>query len=223
VYGEFLEGWSNYQGLETAFTKRFSQRWQASATYTLSGLRDAQQRPYQYGLGANGVVTRHTIDFPLAPDLGGQYTLAATDQRHRVVFNGIWDVGYGFQVSGVYFYGSGKRFNNSYGGDLRDIGGGGGTGSNQYSPRLRPDGTIVPRNSFVGRPIHRVDLRVQRRVRLGARARVDGLLEVFNLLNHENYGSYVTQESNRNYALPSFNNNLAYQPRMLQLGVRFAF
>ena len=123
----------------------------------------------------------------------------------------------------IYFYGSGKRFNNSYGGDLRDIGGGGGTGSNQYSPRLRPDGTIVPRNSFVGRPVHRGDLRVQRRVRLGGRATVDGLLEVFNLFNHENYGSYVTQEANSNYGLPSFNSNIAFQPRMLQLGVRFAF
>jgi hypothetical protein len=30
-------GWSNYHGLQTAFTKRFSSRWQASATYTLSG------------------------------------------------------------------------------------------------------------------------------------------------------------------------------------------
>jgi hypothetical protein len=88
---------------------------------------------------------------------------------------------------------------------------------------LRPDGTIVPRNSLVGKPIHRVDLRVQRHVRLAGRATVDGLLEVFNLFNHANYGSYVTQESNRNYGRPSFNGNIAYQPRMLQLGFRFAF
>ena len=31
------KGWSNYDALETAFTKRFSQRWQASATYTFAG------------------------------------------------------------------------------------------------------------------------------------------------------------------------------------------
>jgi hypothetical protein len=126
-------------------------------------------------------------------------------------------------LSGIYFYGSGKRFNNAYGGDLRDIGGGGGTGSSTYSPRLRPDGTVVPRNSLVGKPIHRVDLRVQRRVRRGGRATVDGLLEVFNLFNHANYGSYVLLESNRNYGQPSFNSNIAYQPRILQLGFRFAF
>jgi hypothetical protein len=68
-----------------------------------------------------------------------------------------------------------------------------------------------------------VDLRIQRHFRLAARAGVDGLLEVFNLFNHANYGSYVLLESNRNYGQPSFNSNIAYQPRMLQLGFRFAF
>ena len=71
--------------------------------------------------------------------------------------------------------------------------------------------------------IHRVDLRVQRRVRLGGRATVDGLLETFNLFNHANYGSYVTQESNQNYRQPSFNANIAYQPRILQLAFRTTF
>jgi Carboxypeptidase regulatory-like domain/TonB dependent receptor-like, beta-barrel len=224
VYGEFLEGWSNSHGLEMAFTKRFSQRWQASATYTLSALWDAHALPYQYGLGANGVVTRTKIDFPLAPDLGGEYTLAATDQRHRAVFNGIWDVAYGVQLSGVYFYGSGKRFSTTYGGDVRNIGeSNGGASGTPNTPRLRPDGTIVPRNSLVGKPLHRVDLRIQRRFQLTRAASVDGLLEAFNLFNHENYGSYATQESNRSYGQPSFNSNIAYQPRMLQLGFRFAF
>jgi hypothetical protein len=49
------------------------------------------------------------------------------------------------------------------------------------------------------------------------------IVEVFNLFNHANYGSYVTQESNSNYGQPSFNRNIAYQPRMLQLGFRFTF
>jgi Carboxypeptidase regulatory-like domain len=222
VYSEFLEGWSNFHGLQTVFTKRLSQRWQASATYTLSTLRDAQAVPYQYEI-VNGRVTRHAIGFPVVPDLGGEYTLAVTDQRHRAVFNGIWDAGHGFQLSAIYFYGSGKRFGNSYGGDLRDIGGGGGTGGSPFPPRLRPDGSLVPRNSFVGKPIHRVDLRIQRRVRLAGRAAVDGLVEVFNLFNHANYGSYVTEESNRNYGQPSFNGAIVYQPRILQLGFRFTF
>lgn len=62
------------------------------------------------------------VSFPVAPDFGGEYGLAVTDQRHRAVFNGIWLVGGGFQVSGVYFYGSGERQATSFGGDERGIG-----------------------------------------------------------------------------------------------------
>ena len=49
------------------------------------------------------------ITFALEPDVEGEYTYAATDQRHRAVMNGIWDVGRGLQLSGLYFYGSGMR------------------------------------------------------------------------------------------------------------------
>jgi hypothetical protein len=203
---EYMEGWTNYRGLETAFTKRLSNRWQASGTYTLSGYWEGEGPPL------SGF---QQVTFPVAPDLGGEYRLAATDQRHRAVVNGIWEAGYGFQLSGLYFFGSGARFLTSYGGDLRNTGGSDG--------RLRPDGTIVPRNNFVGEPLHRVDMRVQRRFGFSSRARVDALLEVFNLFNHENYGSYTTAESNRNYGRPTQHTDVAYQPRMLQLGFRATF
>ena len=95
----------------------------------------------------DAVLTRTELDFPVAKDLGGEYSLAAGDQRHRAVFNGIWDIGYGVQVSGLYFFGSGVRRSTTYGGDLRNLG-----GTAVSEQRLRPDGTIVPRNDFVGRP-----------------------------------------------------------------------
>ncbi len=194
------EGWSNYHALQTAFTKRMSRGWQGSATYLLSVLRDAQSAP---------------APFKVAPDLGGEYSLSASDQRHRAVFNGIWQLPHALQLSGLYFFGSGERLSTQYGGDLRQTGATGG--------RLRPDSTVMPRNNLVGHPIHRVDLRIQRRFQLAKHAGVDGILEVFNLFNHANYGSYVTAESNSNYGKPSSNTNVAYQPRMLQLGFRATF
>jgi hypothetical protein len=161
------------------------------------------------------------VSFPVAPDLGGEYTLAITDQRHRATLNGIWQVGYGFQVSGLYFYGSGARFPSTYGGDRRNTGSTAGGGA--FGGRVRPDGSIVPRNDLVGLPLHRVDLRLQRRFQFAGRVGLDGIFEVYNLFNHENYGSYTTQESNRNYGLPQPNPNIVYQPRMLQLGFRATF
>ena len=195
-------GWSNYHGLQTAFTKRFSNRWQGSATYTLSALKDGDAPPLS-GL--------QVVSFPVASDLGGEYGYAETDQRHRAVFNGIWEVAYGFQVSGLYFYGSGQRFATTAGGDRRDSGISGG--------RLRANGTITPRNNLVGEPIHRTDLRLQRKFRFGPRIAVDGMVELFNVFNRANYMSYVTQESNVQYGQPSTHAGV----RRLQLGFRASF
>jgi hypothetical protein len=206
---EYMALRSNIHQLQTVFTKRMSNRWQASGTYTLGAYRDQDAQPL------SGLVE---VPFPVTADLGGQYTFAENDQRHRAVINGIWDAGFGFQLSGLYFYGSGVRFFTNYGGDLRNTG-----GANRIDGRLRPDGTIVPRNNFVGESLHRVDLRVQRRFAFGGRARIDGMIEVFNLFNYENYGSYVTAESNRNYGLPVANANVVYQPRMVQFGFRATF
>jgi hypothetical protein len=200
---------SSRRSLEFGFQKRLSNRWQASGTYALSRLRDFEPQPANVG-------------FRLADDFEGEWTLAATDQRHRAVFSGIWEVGYGFQVSSLYFYGSGQRRATTYGGDLRRMG-------SFSTNRLRPDGSITPRNNFVGAPLHRMDLRLQKRFAFG-RVRVDGMAEVFNLFNHENYGSYVTVESNRSYGLPTATagsssslQNVAYQSRSGQLGFRVAF
>jgi hypothetical protein len=206
---------SNYHALQTAVTRRFSNGWQASGTYTLSGARDARSRPVQWNPASK---VFEPVPFATAPDLGGEYTLAMGDQRHRAVINGIWDLPYSFQLSGLYFFGSGARFSTNYGVDVRRLG-----GVRPNEQRLRPDGSLVPRNNFVGNAIHRVDVRLQRRMRLGGRAGVDGMLEVFNLFNHANYGSYVTDEAAANFRRPSQNTNVAYASRRLQLGFRFAF
>jgi hypothetical protein len=66
-------------------------------------------------------------------------------------------------------------------------------------------------------------MRLQRRFRFGSAAGIDGMLEVFNLFNHTNFGSYVTSESNSLYGRATVNSNVAYQPRTLQLGFRATF
>ncbi|MGE3844706.1 MAG: TonB-dependent receptor [Vicinamibacterales bacterium] len=200
-------GKSSYHALQMVFTKRFSNRWQASGNYTLSALYNEDPLPLS-GLSE--------VTIPLQPDFGGEWTLAADDQRHRAVFNGIYQIGHGLQFSGLYFFGSGQRFETSYGADLRQQ-------SRSFNvPRLRPDGTLVPRNDFVGEPIHRIDIRLQQRIPLG-RVSIDGIFEVFNLFNRENYGSYTTDEASSQYGDPSPNNSLSYTPRAAQLGFRVAF
>src|SRR6266850_656192 len=213
---ELLEGWSNYHGVDVNFTKRFSHRWQANATYTRAVFKDANPIRTQWYLGPDGVVAHRRIDFPPPIDQGGEYGYAADDQRHRANVNGVVDLGYGFQVSGIYFYGSGQRFAVTDGTDRRSEGG---SGEN----RLRANGTIVARNNLVGRPIHRLDLRLQKAFPVVSKVKVDGMIEVYNLFNHENLGNYTTNMANARFGQPSANSALAYQPRMLQLGVKFTF
>jgi hypothetical protein len=71
--------------------------------------------------------------------------------------------------------------------------------------------------------VHRVDLRLQQRIPLPSRMSIDGIVEVFNLFDRANYGTWVTDESNSEYGQPDQNTNIAYAPRTLQLGLRFTF
>jgi outer membrane receptor protein involved in Fe transport len=192
---------SELRSLQTSFTKRMSNRWQASATYTLSWFYNAENQPFQ-GLTI--------VPFTVQPDLGNEWSLSADDQRHRAVFNGIWSVGRGFQLSGLHFLGAGLRSGATYGGDLRNLGAGG-------TARLRPDGTIVPRNAFMQPAQNRTDVRVQQRVPLGSRVAVDAIAEVFNVFNRANWGLSNT-ESASNYG-----QRTSAQFRSAQVGFRLTF
>ena len=194
-------GRSAYHGLLTGLTKRFSHRWQASATYALSGLWAAESRPFS-GL--------HIVPFPTVPDLGGEWGLSQDDQRHRAVFNGIWQVGRGFQLSGLHYLGAGNRRSGNYGGDSRNTG-------STFSGRLRPNGTIVPLNSIIAPPQNRTDLRLQQRISVH-RLSVDGIAEIFNIFNRPNW-DIGTQESTTSQYLQHVN----AQYRSAQVGFRLTF
>jgi hypothetical protein len=217
INGEYMQGWSNWHALVTSFTKRFSNRWQIAGNYTLGAVKDSQGPPCQTVRGADGNAACRPITFALKPDVEGEYTYAATDQRHRAVMNGIWDVGRGLQLSGLYFYGSGMRTAVTCGScQVRDTGQAGGT-------RRRDDGSIIERNSFVGTALHRVDMRLQQRIPLGGRRSIDGIFEVFNLFDYANFGSFTNDVDSPLYGQPVYNPDVAYGSRSVQLGFRLGF
>ena len=194
-------GRSEYHALQTAFTKRFDNNWQGSVTYTLASLKIADSPPVS-GLDF--------VPFPTAVDLGGEFGPSADDQRHRLVFNGIWQVGRGFQVSALHFMAAGIRMETFYGGDLRNTGA-------DFSQRLRPDGSIVPMNALFAPAQNRTDLRFQQRIPLPGNAGLDGIWEIFNVFNRPNY-SLGAQESAPDYLRP-----VNGQFRSMQLGFRLTF
>ena len=194
-------GESTYHGLQTQFIKRFSSRWSGTATYTLSGLWNQDSFPFQ-GL--------EPVGFETQPDLGGEWGLSADDVRHRLVLSGIWQVWGGFQLSGMHFFSAGNRLSTNYGGDNRQFGGGSG--------RLRPDGTIVPRNAYLGPTVNRTNLRLQQRVPLGSRVALDAIAEFFNIFNLENYTLGTSESLPQQYLQPT-----AGQYRTAQFGFRLTF
>jgi hypothetical protein len=213
-------GESDYHGLQMAFTKRMSNRWQASATYLLAGQWNLQNAPAA-GAGCANPTTLMAdgsptcdVAFALHPSLVEEWYLSP-DQRHRFTFNGIWQIGAGFQASGLYFYGDQGWATPSSGVDALASGSTGG--------RVRADGTLVPRNSFDIPSMHRVDARLQKQFRLGGNVSIDGIIEVFNLFNHANYASFTTNEASARYGQPTESVNVSYQPRMLQFGFRASF
>jgi hypothetical protein len=214
----FSDGASNYHGLQTAFTKRMSKRFQLSGTYTLSATWYKNVLPLnpgcEYPMTAPGVCN---VPVTLAPDFPQNEFFLSGAQRHRAVFSGIWEMPAGFQLSGLYFAASGNNQTTVPGSDVRQ------TGSAAYPGRLRRDGTLISRNNFNGAALHRIDLRVQRRFRIGGHATFDGMLEAFNVLDHDNFASFNVNEASATFKNAVRDTNVAYSARMLQLGFRFAF
>jgi hypothetical protein len=206
----FSDGASNYHGLETAFTKRMSHHWQASATYTLSGVWNLDVLPLaprcDYPMTAPGVCN---VPIALAPDFPQGTFYLAGDQRQRAVVNAIWDAPYRIQVSGLYVYGDNGYSTTSPGVDVRKI---------NVITRLRPDGTVTPRNNFKNDPTKRVDMRLTRGFRLSPKITIDLMAEAFNVFNTSTF-TYSLNEANANFGKPSTANN----PRIIQLGFRTTF
>ena len=201
-------GRSAYHGVITSFTKRMSHRWQASGTYTLAGFWNAVGAPFMGVPGSTPI----EVPFALAQDLKGEWGFAEGDQRHRVVLNGIWQVGHGFQLSGIHYASAGDRSATSYGADLRNLGAG-----SVERQRLRPDGTIVPRNAFTQPARNRTNVRVQQRIPLPNRVSIDVMAEAFNVFNRPNW-TITTQEQS-----PQYLKRTAGENRTMQFGFRMTF
>ena len=106
----------------------------------------------------------------------------------------------------------GERAETIYGGDLRNLG-----ASSAQIKRLRPDGSIVPRNSLTQPSRNRTNVRLQQRIPLPRRASIDLIAEAFNVFNQPNW-TISTQENNVQYG-----QRTAGLYRTMQLGFRVLF
>jgi hypothetical protein len=90
-------------------------------------------------------------------------------------------------------------------------------------PAVIATGTTWPRNALRGLPLHKVDMRVSKSVKLTHDVSVELLAELFNVFNRKNYGAYNTTITSASFGQPVATSGNAYVPRQGQLGVRVAF
>jgi hypothetical protein len=147
-------------------------------------------------------------------DLEAEWGRSNTDERFRVVLSGVFLLPWDLTLAPFWEYGSGRPWTRLYGFDLN------GDGSFFDRP---PD---ADRNDQNGPRFHQLSLRLTKAVSLGARGRLDLMVEVFNLFNTVNFD--VTSVDNALFVEggpnPRFGSYTAtLSPREIQLGLRYAF
>jgi hypothetical protein len=222
------DGQQNYNALQTAFTKRMANHWQASASYTYSRTRVFDQLPLNPGCQypvttvAGSGVYRCDVAVTLPDYISENAWYAGKDQHNRVTFNGIWEAPYGLQLSGLYIFGDNGWETAQAGVDVLNQGA---AGQVSAQGRLRQNGSVIARNGLNLPAIHRVDMRLQKRISFTQRFKVDGIFEIFNVFNRSNYDPtlFELNEQNARYGQPNQSTTIAYSPRMLQFGFRTQF
>ena len=82
---------------------------------------------------------------------------------------------------------------------------------------------VVPRNALQGLPLHKVDLRLSKSFSLGGTVKLQGIAEVFNLFDHDNFGTYNGQVNSATFGQPRQNLGNAYRPRTGQFAFKLSF
>lgn len=227
-FTSFGETW--YRGLTLAVNKRFSDRYQFLASYTLSKAEDNSTDfqsafvPQDLGRGRNRQDPR---GLPVGFDPDAERGPSTQDQRHRFVFSGVYLVPGNVQLSSIVTMASGRPFNILAGVDLNGDGNAGAFPPDRARTNPADPATSVGRLSGTLPSQATVDLRASRRFKLGDRATVEGIFEMFNVLNRANFtevnnifgtGAYPSNP------LPTFGQfTQAGPPRQVQLAVKVTF
>jgi hypothetical protein len=229
--------------------KRFSNRYQFTASYALSSLTG-----FAVTEDADAIFKYHV---PLGPDA-----------RHRFTFSGIVNMPWGVQGSLIAVYASRTPFNANVPGtvDINGDGNGGdtlpglsindlgrGTGKsdlfllvNSYNTNvakpsnglIRP--LVLPASFDFGDNFQSEDIRFSKEIRFKERFAIQGILEIFNVFNVSNLGGFsttldqgsfdsagnVVPPTNFNFGKPTFRAGQQFGtggPRALQFAARFTF
>jgi hypothetical protein len=210
--------------LSSSVTRRLQKNFQGALSYTRT-FRNKDNFDNPFG----------TISANNQFDLNGDWGNSAFNQRDTLRAYAIVNLPVAMSFSAIYSYGSGNHYGASVVGTPYNK-----PGSNRLNigapimipanvvdrfegPAVVGTGQAVPRNALRGLPIHKVDFRLTKQFSLGGSRRLSGIAEVFNVFNHDNYGSYNSQINSATFGQPVQNPSSTYRSRTGQLAFRMQF
>jgi len=201
---------SQYDALTFKVQRRLP-RANLQAHYTIA-------KAFAYG---GSIAARGSAPIPqdaFDPFAESEWGPTATDERHRLVAMGVFEVGYGIQLSPVFQAASARPYNLTAGSDLNRDG-------NNNDRWVDPaTGRQVHINAGRGDNTFVFDLRTTKFFDLGGDRRVGVFVEAFNLFNTANFGNaYTGNGRSTSFQQPQgFVPGIGY-PRQAQVGLRFLF
>jgi Carboxypeptidase regulatory-like domain/TonB dependent receptor len=211
---------SRYDAFTVSFKRRYANKFQLNAHYTLSKSVAWFGQSSDFGNVAQNQFNKFD---PLA-DFGP----TDADERHRFVLSGVFDLPWGFQVAPVFQLGSARPWS-VLPDCVCDTNRDGVTLENRES-RDGNDQHSLPPNSMRGDNFSQLNVRVSKFFTFGERAKLGLFFEAFNVFNTANFGrefQNVTGEPDFGRPLNFFGATGFSEPLGIpfqaQLGARFSF
>jgi len=195
-----------YTGIQFTFNKRFSNKWQMSASYTYSkeqgSYSNAHTATGSYGTGGTG----NYYDPNFQINLDGRSSISPP---HIFKFMASYILPWDINVSAVYVYNSGRTWTKT-------------TTLTQLDQATKPYLLLEPQGSSRMADNNSLDFRLEKSFHI-QRMRLSVMLDMFNVLNQAipwgQYGTYVDVFYGDTMGLPLY----VCDPRVFRLGLRFSF
>lgn len=210
-FNPFIDG-----GSTRRVTEEYGDIFLADDTWSSSyrGLLMTVRRAFSDGwmFQANYTLARVTTDLQRPLDEGlFEDVDASTDERHRLMVTGIYTLPLGIRVSGIFTLASPTPRNAITGTDDNMDG--------------DPENDFLDGTPFNWRPegfenwYRQLDFNIAKTFTLGGGNAVELRLDAFNILNFDNFSDFQV-----NASAPTFGDPVAaFNPRRIQLGVRYQF
>ncbi len=194
-------GRSRYDGLNLSFRRRLSHHFSVNTSYVLS-------KGVAYK--GNAAAFRNRPSNPLDPFNPLDFGPVPTDERHRFVFSGVYEMPWGFQVAPIFQAASARPYDGIEGQDVLGIGSGRGnynivvlnSDASNLKSTLGFSNAALRNCLFVtktchaigfdqlrGSPFINMDLRIAKNLKFGEKMNLQLLGQFFDLFNRANFGN----------------------------------